>query len=588
MELNDYISKSRGLTKNKGTKEVKIAFLSNFTINGLAETMKVLCSEQGIYAEIYTSPYNQYTQEILNKSSELYNLKPDIIFILLDIEQFLGDFYYFPYRMDEKQKKSFIKKKYEEIKELITVLKDSINAKVVLNNLSVPCYSSRGIFENKQEFGFKKAVQIFNDMLDSLALNNSQLFIFDFNSFCSKIGYENLVDSKMYYLGDMKISPSALVKVGFEYMAYIFPLASMTKKCLVLDLDNTLWGGIIGEDGLENIKLGPEKEGRPFLDFQKRILELSERGVILAINSKNNYDDVMEVMKNHKYMILKEDNFACMKINWQDKATNMREIAKELNIGLDSLVFLDDDETNRAMIRELIPEVTVIDLPKDSSLYPKIIENLKVFNVFNITYDDLIRGKMYTDQKKRERLSSAVKDVESFIKQLKIRVAIMDADRFNIPRIAQLTQKTNQFNVTTKRYLEEDIKRFSKSKDYIIKCIQAEDKFGDYGTTGVVIVKRFDKKSSWEIDTFLLSCRILGKDIEFTLMQDIIDGAKRESIKEIHGKFIPTKKNKPAEKFFEDCGFRLNKKNVEEKDYVLRVGKEKKRNNYIKVKKWKA
>lgn len=568
-------------------RSVKIAFLSNFTIIGIAETMKVLCYEHGIYVETYTAPYNQYTQEILNKSSKLYNFDPNIIFILLDIENLLGDFYYFPYRMNAQQRKEFIQEKFDEVKDLIAILKKNTNSKIVVNNLLIPYYSSRGIIENKQEEGIKKCIQQFNSMLESLSIDNSQLFIFDFNSFSSKIGHVNLFDNKMCYLGDIKISPSTLVNLGAEYLGYIFPLMSITKKCIVLDLDNTLWGGIVGEEGIENIKLGPEKEGKPFLDFQKRLLEFFERGILLAINSKNNYEDAVEVLRNHKYMLLREDKFACMKINWQDKVTNMKEIAKELNIGLDSLVYIDDDKTNRELIKSFIPEVMVIDFPTDPCSYPKIFEDLKVFNLFSITEDDLKRGQMYIEQKKREKLKSQVRDIGSFLKKLEIKVILMQASKENIPRIAQLTQKTNQFNLTTKRYQEEDIKNFLELNKYIVKFIDVKDKFGDYGITGVVIVRKNDAEKYWEIDSFLLSCRILGKNIEFSLMQNIIDEARKENIKKLYGKFIPTKKNKPAENFLKDCGFILDKEENGEMNYVLEVGKEKKRESYADIREWK-
>ena len=561
MELIDYINKSKELKKKKDMKDVKIAFLSSFTINGVAEVMRVLCFENNVFAETYTAPYNQHVQEILNKSSGLYDFNPNIIFMLLDAEQLFGDFYYFPYRMNDEQKNQYTKEKFEELKELIGVLKNNTKSKIVVNSLLLPLYSSRGIIENKN-FGFRKAVERFNNMIEELSKDDSQVFVFDFNMFCMKLGYDNLFDRKMYYLADMRISPTALVEIGKEYMAYIFPLMSMTKKCLVLDLDNTLWGGILGEDGIDGIKLGPDKEGRPFLDFQRRILELFERGIVLAINSKNNYDDVIEVMKKHKYMLLKEDHFASMKINWNDKVTNMKEITTELELGTDSFVFLDDDKTNRELIKRFMPDVMVVEMPQDFSLYPKVIEDLKNFNLFSITEDDQKRGEMYVGQKKRTEFKLKVKDLETFLKQLKIKVNIVYANESNIARIAQLTQKTNQFNLTTRRYQEEDIKKFSESEDYFVCCIQVEDKFGDYGTTGVVIAKK--NKEEWVIDSFLLSCRILGKEIEKVLLGFVIDKAREDGAKDIMGEFIPTKKNEAANDFYKNSGFKIVEKGEKE------------------------
>ena len=587
MNLSDYINESNKLIRDNSMREVKIAFLSNFTVTGIAEVMKVLCFKHKIYAESYISPYNQYIQDILNKSSELYNFRPNIIFILLDLENLFSDFYYFPYRIENQQRRDFIQERFNWIKKLIETLKKDTNAKIIVNNLLIPTYSSRGIIENKQEGGIRKCINYFNNMLESLSVEDAQLFIFDMNLFCSMMGYDNMYDKKMNYLGDMKFSPSALIKLGFSYMAYIFPLMSITKKCIVLDLDNTLWGGIIGEDNIENINLGPEKEGKPFLDFQRRLLELFERGIILAINSKNNYEDSIEFIRSYKYMVLRESNFASIKINWQDKVTNMREIAKELDINLDSFVFIDDDKTNRELIKKVLPEVLVVDLPEDPCFYANVIEELVVFNLFNITDDDLNRGKMYIDQKKREQFKLEVTDLDSFLKQLEIKVNIRQVDRMAIPRIAQLTQKTNQFNLTTKRYQEEDIKNLLELEEYIINYIDVKDKFGDYGIIGVVIIKMDNIRNYWDIDTFLLSCRILGKNIEFSLMQSIIDNAKKSGVRKLCGKFISTKKNKPAEKFLEECGFILDREENGEKYYILEDENKKIKGDYIKIIEWK-
>lgn len=569
--LNDYINKSRKLSDKDTKAKVKIAFLSNFNISGLADVMKVLCFENLIWAEAYNAPYNQHAQEILNKESGLYKFEPSIIFIMLDPERFLGDFFDFPYRMNIWQRRDFISSKFEELKELLLFLEKNSNAKIVLNNFLIPHYSSRGIIEHKQEFGLRQSISEINAMMNSLASGGSRLLIFDSNAFCSNIGYEAYLDRKMHYLGDIRISPSALVSLGHEYMAYIFPLLSITRKCIVLDLDNTLWGGIIGEDGINNIRLGPEKEGKPFLDFQKRLLELFERGIILAINSSNNYDDAIEVMRKHKYMLLKEDNFACMKINWQDKTTNMQEIAREVNIGLDSMVFFDDSKANCELIKKTLPEVMAVNLPEDISLYCKTLEDLKVFNLFTLTDEDIKRGKTYISQKRIESMKSAAIDFDTFLKQLEIKISILPAEEFNIPRIAQLTQRTNQFNLTTKRYMEEDIKKMSKSTEYIVRCLNVKDRFEEYGITGVCIAKKYGQKNIWEVDSFLLSCRVLGRRVEFTFLQHIIEEAKKSGIEEIHGKFIPTQKNKPAENFLEDYGFELKSKNGNELDYILKI-----------------
>ena len=554
MNLAEYLIQSQKIIRDNSMKNCRIVFLSNFTINGLGETIKVFCNEHKIYAETYIPNYNQYAQEIFDKTSKLYEFNPDIIFLLIDTEYFLGDLYSFPYRLNSEERKKRIDQKFQELKDMISFLERNIKSKIVLNNFLIPIYSSRGILENKQDYGFKNSIQDLNNMLENLAREDSQLFVFDINILVAKKGYNLFIDNKMNYLADMKLSPSSIISLAEEYLAYIFPLMSMTKKCIVLDLDNTLWRGIIGEDGIANIKLGPEKEGKPFYDFQKKLLELSEGGIILAVNSKNNYNDAIEVIRNHPYMLLREDKFASIKINWNDKVKNIQDIANDLNIGIDSLVFIDDDKTNREFVKEMLPDVFVIDLPEDSCDYARTLEKLKIFNSFSITHEDLEKQEMYAAQKKRDELKSKIASLESFLKELKMEITVMKVDNFNLPRASQLTQKTNQFNLTTKRYTEEDIKHFLNNKNYLLRLIHVKDRFGDYGIAGLAILKKTDPQTL-EIDTFLLSCRILGKNIEFAFLQELIEESKKYNIQKIIAKFIPTKKNIPSANFLNEAGF---------------------------------
>jgi FkbH-like protein len=583
MSLTEYINQSKRINKSDFMKSCKIALLSNFTINGLGEVMKVLCSENKIYADIYVPNYNQYMQEILNKSSQLYNFNPDAIFLLIDISHFLGDFYHFPYRLTAEERKKVIEQKFQELKNLITLLKQNISSKIILNNFLLPLYSSRGILENKQDYGIRTAINHLNNMLEDFAKNDSQLFIFDINSFAAKEGHNSIIDNKINYLADMKLSPPAIISLAEEYQSYILPLMSMTKKCIILDLDNTLWGGVVGEDGISNLKLGPEKEGKPFYDFQKRLLELSERGIILAINSKNNRDDAIEVLKNHPYMLLREDNFAAIKINWEDKVRNIKEIATELELGIDSFVFIDDDKTNREFVRQMLPEVFVVELPRDPCDYVKTLESLKIFNSFAITKEDLEKKDMYLSQKKRNELKENISDLTSFLRELNLELTLVDVDEFNLPRASQLTQKTNQFNLTTKRYTEENLKNFLNTGNYLLKIIQVRDRFGDYGITGLAIIKKLDSET-WEIDTFLLSCRILGKEIEFAFLQELVNKARKENIKKINAVFIQTLKNMPAANFLRDAGFDLKNQSEKEANYSLDTSKENKKSFYIDIK----
>lgn len=558
-------------------KKIKIAILSSSTIKGIKEILFVKSYRLGIIPEIFIGGYNQYNQEILNDKGELYKFRPDIIFLFVDTRSLLSDLFFDYYNQSEDDLKQIMNEKVSHIKNLIEKITSKLESKVVLHNLEVPIYSPLGIIDNKQKCGFMEFVKNINLELTNYFKSNNQIFVYDFDMFCSKWGKNNIINQKMYYLGDIKVDLSYLPKLCDEYVSYIKPLLSLTKKCIVLDLDNTLWGGIIGEDGLEGIKLGPTPEGRPFLEFQKYLLSLFNRGIILAINSKNNPEDALTALREHPHMVLQEKHFASIQINWSDKISNMRMIAEELNIGLDSLIFFDDDKLNREMIREALPEVQVVDLPEDSALYPKTLMEINDFNSFYFSEEDKKKGQMYAEQRKRVEFRKSTTDITEYLRSLGMVITIEKASNFTIPRISQLTQKTNQFNMTTRRYLEEDIKRFANSEDHLVFSVKAEDKFGDNGTIGAAIIKK--EAAAWIIDSFLLSCRVIGRQIEETMLAYILDEAKRKNVKTLIGEFIPKKKNIPAKDFFNKNGFKLMEENEKKRENERKEETEKKEEN---------
>ena len=276
-------------------------------------------------------------------------------------------------------------------------------------------------------------------------------------------------------------------------------------------------------------------------------------------------------------MILRKEHFACMKINWNDKVSNMIDIAKELNFGLDYLVYFDDDPVNRDFMKSSLPDVLTVELPTDPSQYATILKNMKEFNVLKITDEDAKRGQMYVQQKNRQEFERSVTNLDEFLKQLRLKVTIKEADKFSIPRISQLTLKTNQFNLTTKRYQEEDIKNFVEDKNIEIGYAQVEDKFGDNGITSVFILNKKNPKE-WYLDTFLLSCRVMGRDIEKSIMSYIISRAKKDDVTIIKANYLPTKKNKPIEDFLPDCGFQEN-----DDGWIINVNNKFKSPDFIEV-----
>jgi FkbH-like protein len=538
-------------------KKLRVAFLASSTINGFEETMRVKCFQKGIDCITYVGDYNQYNQEILNQDSGLYQFEPDITFLILDTRHILGEYFFSWYSIPHDDRPKIIDSKISEIENICNTFTKNFDSKLVVTSLQIPNYSPYGINEESTLRSLKEVIYEINTKL--FQWNKSgKIFTYDFNEFVRKFGENNIFNYKQFFSGDIKISTEYIPRFVNELMGYIYAVTGTSKKCIVLDLDNTLWGGVIGEDGFDNIKLGDNPVGRSFVEFQKRLLALNQRGIILAINSKNNFDDAIKVIQKHPNMFLREDNFACVKINWDDKVLNLQKIAEELNIGLDSMVFFDDDQINQEYVRESLPGVLVVDLPKDSSQYPQIITEMKEFDVLKITEEDTKRSDMYLGQKKRKEFENKVGDFNEFLKNMNIEVHVKKANSFSIPRISQLTLKTNQFNLTTRRYQEEEISKFSTSDDKIVECVQVSDRFGDNGTTGMYIVEKKNDEE-WIIDTFLLSCRIIGRGVEDCMMNQIIKKAKLSGVKRIKGEFIPTTKNKPAENFYEKSGFKKEK-----------------------------
>jgi FkbH-like protein len=560
MKLSDYILASKSLDLKNYEKKIRVAILSSYTVNGLSEILRVKCANSKINCSTYVGGYNQSAQEIFSDSSDLYKFDPNLTFLIIDTRKILGDYFFSPYSNSSKTRRNYIKTSLDQIKSLIQHFIKNSKSKLVITSLGIPTYSSYGIFESKTDYGLIEMVQDFNSQLRDFCKIESSVFYFDVNSFISKYGENNIFDYRQYYFGDIQISLNTIEEFAYELMGFIKPIMGVNRKCIVLDLDNTLWGGVIGEDGFEGIALAPNGKGASYMDFQKRLLALYERGIILAINSKNNPEDALEVIKNHPHMILRENHFASMKINWNDKVSNMKEIADEINIGLDSIVFFDDDQINREFVKTSLPQILTIDLPNDPSLYENILMNLNDFNLLKITNDDIQRGETYVHQRLRNDVKKMSNDLNEFLKNLETTIIINKADNFSIPRISQLTLKTNQFNLTTKRYQEEYISNLSKNNNYFVGCAQVEDKFGDNGITCVFIIDKTNS-NEWNIDTFLLSCRVMGRKVEDAIMGYIINLAKHEGIKKIKANYIPSQKNKPCESFLSDLEF------YKERDY---------------------
>jgi FkbH-like protein len=338
-----------------------------------------------------------------------------------------------------------------------------------------------------------------------------------------------------------------------EYVKYFCALLGLTRKCLVVDLDNTLWGGVVGEDGVEGIDLGPNYPGNAYAEFQKLLLDLHRRGVILAIASKNNPADVDEVFAEHRFMVLKREHFASAQIHWESKRQSLVRIADELSIGLEHMVFVDDNPVECEEVRRALPMVRVIHLPPPPERFVRVLQEAALFDTLNLSVEDRRRGDLYRQRAQAEAARLSVTSVEDYYRDLVMELTIAPVDRASLPRAAQLTQKTNQFNVTTLRYSEAEVAKRMGDPQWVAATVAVKDRFGDNGIVGVLMAK--NTGTSLDVDTLLLSCRVIGRTVETAMLARLCDEGRRCALKAVTARFIPSRKNAPAEDVFERHGF---------------------------------
>ena len=562
----------------------KIALLGNFTTELIGHALQEECRKAGLEASVYHGPFQQYNQEIINPDSSFYTFQPDLTVLLLEGRILFPNWYEVPFfrQNDEKERESHAVTAADELSSLIHAIQSNSNTKILINNFMIPCHSPLGILDSMTPMGLKRMISLLNLTLERLAAESGNVYVFDYNGLCARIGHAACEDKKLSYLIRCPLSYSAVKQLSGEYMRFILPLNAMNKKCLVLDLDNTLWGGVAAEDGIGGISLDISGPGRSFYDFQQDILNLYHRGIILAVNSKNNPQDACEVLDNHPNMLLRKNFFSSIKINWQDKVTNLKEIAEELNIGLDSLVFFDDNPVEREHVKSMLPQVAVIEAPADPAYYCDKLRNVPYFEVLALTAEDMKRSEMMAQNRGRADARKLFGSLEEYLKSLETDVTVLVADDFNLPRISQLTLKTNQFNMTTKRYQTADIRKMLDSGEYAAYCCSVSDRFGNNGITGCCIVKLEGAEAF--IDTFLLSCRVLGRNVEYAFLFSVVKRLREKGVGKITALFIPTGKNTVNADFYGKAGFRVAAAGENGTFFELDKGTMPKEIEYIKLK----
>ncbi len=528
---------------------IRLGIVGDNPTQFLNQALKGYGLTQGITFNILEADIDQIDQQILIPDSELNSFKPHYILIFESLYILRDKFY----ELSTQDRIGYAESYSERLKSLYQAAAG--------NGSKLICFSfpiiSDGVFGNygyKTKLSFTTQLIRINNALADLARELKDLFVIDTAALASWQGISNISQRSVYINNGLLYQPDFFATIAKHVTDQVLAVTGRFKKCLILDLDNTTWGGIIGDDGIENIQIGTLGAGKAFTELQKWAKQLKERGIILAVCSKNTESIAMEPFEQHPDMVLRLKDIAVFIANWETKVDNIRHIQSILNIGFDSMVFLDDNPFERNIVRSSIPDITVPELPENPEEYLPYIISQNLFETASISEGDENRTAQYQEEAKRASLQKSFQNEDEFLESLDMISVVRPFDKFNIPRVAQLTQRSNQFNLRTIRYTEEDATRVSASADYITLTFTLEDKFGDSGLIAIVVLQK--KNDALFIDTWLMSCRVLKRGMENFTLNTIAEIAHKEGITKVVGEYIPTKKNQMVQDHYKNLGFR--------------------------------
>lgn len=528
---------------------LRIAIAASFTAQNLAPYLDVVCLLSGINAKIHVLPYNQFQVEFRNPNSELHQFNPQVTLFLCELPELIGELDTFPNREAFEQG---VNGAVEAVANVARVYRSYGKGHLLVHNFIPPSAAPGGVLGNNG-LGVVDFHRRVNAALPAALSEVGETFVVDLEHLAARLGTDTAINQRMKYLARMPLSENLAQELARLLAVHFRAFCGKTRKCLVLDLDNVMWGGIVGEDGVNGVAIGDDPPGNVYRDIQLAARRLYERGVILAIASKNNPADALAVFDERKEMILRRENFAAIEIGWGDKASAIRRIAKNLDIGLDALVFLDDSPQERLLVQTEVPEVEVLPFPEDISTLPNQLLRCGWFDGFHITEEDRRRGEMYAERRQRNEAKADASDLTAFLESLSLVVEIARAGQADIPRVAQLTQRTNQFNVTTRRYTEAEIGAMIEDPAWFVLTLSVRDRFGDEGVVGVSLTQVTGGQA--RIDTFLMSCRVLGRGIEQAFLAETLRFAFQAGAANIVSEYVPTKKNDQIKNFYASHGF---------------------------------
>ena len=553
------ISRYEKLRDKLSLLSYRLAILRSFTVEPVVPLLRAAAFCSGIDLRIHVGDFNAYAQEILDQEGQLYSFSPDAVILAVRTADVAPELWQDFASLSSNEIGDAVRRVSSSFQQWIRAFRHHSQAALIVQSLEQPPRPSFGVLDNMSETSQSGVIEQINQELRRAANGYRGVYVLNYNALVARHGRLRWQDDRKWLMARLPIAAYQLIHLSSEWLRFLVPLTGKTAKALVVDLDNTLWGGVIGEDGVTGIKLSAEYPGVAYQEVQRALLDLTRKGILLAVCSRNNPDEAIEVLEKHSGMLLRPKHFAAMRISWNDKVQGLREIAAELNIGIESLAFLDDNPFEREQVRATLPEVTVIDLPGDPLQYAAAIRDHPAFERLSLSAEDQQRTAFYAEQRERAQAEQNFQSKEDFYRFLDQEAEISPVTAATLARISQLTQKTNQFNVTTRRYGEQQIAELAAQQGSQVLSIRVRDRFGDHGLVGVAITR--DRDEACEIDSFLLSCRVIGRTVETALLAHLAESAARRGCKQLIGWFLPTKKNAPASDFYRQHGFELAKQN---------------------------
>lgn len=563
------------LADNASFIEKKIAILGGSTTSAIKQMMELFLLNNGIKPSFYESEYNKFYEDAMFENEELKNFAPDIIYIHTTNRNIRN---YPDVSMNENGVKELVDNEYQLFENIWKSLKEKYGCPIIQNNFEKPYYRLMGNKDFSDIHGKVNYINRLNDKFGEYARNNDNFYICDIDYISADYGLSKWSDPFYFHMYKYAVNVNAIPYLSFNVANIIKSLFGKNKKGFVLDLDNTLWGGVIGDDGVDGIKLGPEEaEGSVYSEFQKYLKENTQLGIILNIDSKNERENAIAGL-NHPDSELHEDDFVEIKANWDPKDKNFKEIAEDINLLPESLVFVDDNPAERYIVEQQLKGVSapVMDKPEH---YIETIDRNGYFEVTVFSKDDIKRNQMYKDNAKRARLEASFADYKDYLLSLDMKGIIKDFEPVYYDRITQLSNKSNQYNLTTRRYTQTEIEEIAESDKYVAIYGKLIDKFGDNGLVSVAIGSVSEDVCN--IDLWLMSCRVLKRDFEYAMMDQFVEKCVSKGVKTIIGNYYPTAKNAMVKNFFDLQGFELLEEKDGNKKYILKVENYLKKNTVI-------